>query len=101
MHVVPGISKNCQVIAAGLIGSTIVQSGRHPSKRLSLPSSHCSPALTTPSPQPGGTSSPPGCDDDPHPDATMTTTHAMFLIIILGASRRVHCPSCDRIAVPK
>src|SRR5262245_1816662 len=95
MHFVPGISKYCHVIAVGVSGSIFVQSGRQPSKALSLPSSHCSPESTTPSPQPGGTSSPGGCDDPPHPYATTTTTQARLLII--GDLRRVHCPSCDRV----
>ena len=44
------------------MGLTSVQSGRHPSKRLALPSSQCSPASTWPSPQEGPAADPPEAD---------------------------------------
>src|SRR5262245_35929928 len=44
MHLVPGISWKPHVIVFGVIGATAVQLRRQPSKLLSLPSSHSSPA---------------------------------------------------------
>src|SRR5574338_930761 len=88
MHFVSGISKYCQVIASGAIGSTAVQSGRQPSNRLSLPSSHCSPGSGAALPQLAGTSSSPpplpsGVDE--HAAVAASTMQNTLRIMTSGA----------------